>query len=63
MCHKKDSKSRLLISLPIKYNKITIIDMLNHEIGTHFVRKYNNRFQIWHKNKIYKRINLKYKYI
>jgi len=44
MNHKKDSKSRLSISLPIKYNQITIINMLNHEIGTHFVRKYNNKF-------------------
>ena len=44
MSHKKDIKSRLLLSLPLKYNKQTIINMLNHEIGTHFVRKFNNKF-------------------
>ena len=42
--HKKEGKSRLIISKPIRYTKETIYGMMNHEIGTHFVRKFNNKF-------------------
>lgn len=30
--------------------------VLNHEIGTHFIRKYNNKFQCWFKKKKYYQI-------
>jgi hypothetical protein len=40
--HNKNTKSTIVIGLPIKYYKNTILGVLNHEIGTHFIRKYNN---------------------
>jgi hypothetical protein len=39
----KGIKSRIIIGLPIKYYENTILGVLNHEIGTHFIRKVNNR--------------------
>ena len=41
----------MIIKIPITHTKETIIGTLNHEIGTHFVRKFNNKFQPWYKNK------------
>jgi len=43
--------SRVMISLPIKYRQNTMEGVLNHEIGTHFVRKHNDRLQKWHKDR------------
>lgn len=43
MTHKKGI-SKIVIKIPISYTKDTIIDMLNHEIGTHYTRKFNNSF-------------------
>ncbi len=40
--------SVIRIGLPVEYRKNRIIDVLNHEIGTHFLRKYNDQFQLWH---------------
>jgi hypothetical protein len=40
-----------MISLPIKYRADTIEGVLNHEVGTHFIRKYNDRMQKWHKDR------------
>lgn len=45
-----------MISLPIRYRQNTIEGVLNHEIGTHFIRKYNDRLQKWHKDR--KKYNL-----
>ena len=28
-----------------------MLGVLDHEIGTHFMRAYNERFQIWHKKR------------
>jgi len=41
-------KSVLTLGLPMDYRRKQFLDMLNHEIGTHFLRKYNDRFQSWH---------------
>ena len=49
--HKKNGETEILIKLPIKYRRKRILDVLNHEIGTHCVRKENDRKQIWHKNR------------
>lgn len=48
--------SRVQIGLPINYRKNTIQGVLNHEIGTHFLRKYNDRSQKWYKDR--KKFNL-----
>ena len=41
-------KYTLMISEPVEYRKNTIRGVLNHEIGTHFIRKYNEQFQKWY---------------
>jgi hypothetical protein len=43
--------SRVIIGLPIHYSRDTIRGVLNHEIGTHFLRKNNDRLQRWHKER------------
>jgi len=44
-------KSKINIALPIEYREKRIIGVLHHEIGTHFIRKYNDRLQVWCKNR------------
>ena len=53
--------STVIIGLPIRYNKFTIEGVLNHEIGTHFIRKYNDRGQKWYKER--KKYNLDSNYL
>ncbi len=43
--------SRVIIGKPIQYRKVSVMGVLNHEIGTHFIRKHNNRLQKWHKDR------------
>jgi hypothetical protein len=43
--------SKVIVGLPIQYRQVTVTGVLNHEIGTHFIRKYNNRLQKWHKER------------
>jgi len=33
--------------LPIDYSEGRIMGVMHHEIGTHFVRKFNDKHQIW----------------
>jgi hypothetical protein len=40
-------KSIIIIGLPIEYRKNRIQGVLDHEIGTHFLRKYNDNLQVW----------------
>jgi len=40
-------KSTIIIGLPIEYRKNRIQGVLDHEIGTHFLRKYNDNLQVW----------------
>ncbi len=39
--------STVTVGLPIEYRRRKIRGVLNHEIGTHFIRKYNDRLQPW----------------
>lgn len=52
----QDGMSKVMIGLPIKYRVDTIEGVLNHEIGTHFIRKYNDKNQRWFKDR--KKFNL-----
>jgi len=47
----KNLTSTVTIGLPIEYRKKYIQGVLDHEIGTHFLRKYNNQFQPWKKQR------------
>jgi len=38
-----DGKSKVIIGLPINYRINRIEGVLNHEIGTHFIRKINDK--------------------
>ncbi len=38
-----DQKSKVFVRTPVKYTRRTIRGALNHEIGTHFIRKENNK--------------------
>jgi len=49
--HDPTGKSRVVISLPIAYRENTIMGVMHHEIGTHYIRKYNDRLQPWFKNR------------
>ena len=40
-------KSRVNIQLPIQYREGRMLGVLHHEIGTHFLRKYNNERMPW----------------
>ncbi|CAD8186550.1 unnamed protein product [Paramecium octaurelia] len=46
-----DGKSKVIIGLPINYRINRIEGVLNHEIGTHFIRKINDRQQQWYKKR------------
>ncbi len=52
----QESNSKVMIGLPIHYRKETIEGVMNHEIGTHFLRKHNDRYQKWYKDR--KKFNL-----
>ena len=45
--HDSKGKSTIIIGLPIEYRRNRIQGVLDHEIGTHYIRKYNDSFQIW----------------
>ena len=47
----KGGKSRVNIGLPIEYREGRIEGLLHHEIGTHFVRKHNEKQQVWYKKR------------
>lgn len=47
----QDSMSKVIIGLPIKYRENTIEGVMNHEIGTHFIRKFNEKNQKWFNNR------------
>jgi len=44
-------KSTVVIGLPIEYRKNRIQGVLDHEIGTHFIRKLNDNLQVWSTNR------------
>jgi len=41
----------IVISLPITHREKRILSVLDHEIGTHFIRKFNERKQPWAQNR------------
>ena len=43
----RSGMSTITIGLPIEYRQNRILGVLNHEIGTHFLRRYNDRSQLW----------------
>ena len=44
----KTGKSNLGIALPCQYNRGRMLGVLDHEVGTHFLRSYNEKYQIWY---------------
>ncbi|CAD8101119.1 unnamed protein product [Paramecium sonneborni] len=48
-----NGKSKVIIGLPINYRINRIEGVLNHEIGTHFIRKINDRQQQWYQSAKY----------
>lgn len=49
--HRPNNRAEIIICLPIQYRKKYIIGLLNHEIGTHYLRKVNNGQQVWAENR------------
>ena len=47
----KSGKSNINIRLPCGYKRGRMLGVLDHEIGTHYMRAYNERFQIWFKKR------------
>ena len=47
----KTGKSRVNIRDPPEYRRGRLNGVIDHEIGTHFMRKFNERFQVWHKKR------------
>ncbi len=47
----KGGKSKINIGLPIEYREGRIMGVLHHEIGTHFLRKFNEKQQVWYKKR------------
>jgi len=47
----KTGKSRVNIRDPPEYRRGRLFGVIDHEIGTHYIRKYNERFQTWHKKR------------
>mmetsp|Transcript_10298 Transcript_10298/g.10282 ORF Transcript_10298/g.10282 Transcript_10298/m.10282 type:complete len:142 (-) Transcript_10298:454-879(-) len=47
----KGGKSRINIGLPIEYRRGRIMGVLHHEIGTHYLRKHNEKQQVWYKKR------------
>jgi len=47
----KSGKNKVNIRLPCKYRRGGIMGVIDHEIGTHFLRRYNERLQIWSKKR------------
>lgn len=47
----KSGKNKVNIRLPCKYRRGGIMGVIDHEIGTHFLRRYNERLQIWAKKR------------
>ena len=43
--------SRMVVALPVVYRQTRLLNVLNHEIGTHYVRKFNDFFQDWYRNR------------
>lgn len=49
--HSNQGKSKVNIKLPIQYVEGRMVGVLHHEIGTHYLRKYNDRLMPWNGNR------------
>ena len=47
----KTGKCKMNIKLPCEYRIGRMIGVLDHEIGTHFLRKHNEKLQQWYKKR------------
>jgi hypothetical protein len=47
----KKKKTKINIRLPVEYRADKIMTMLHHEIGTHFIRRFNDKKQKWYGKK------------
>jgi hypothetical protein len=47
----KTGKSRINVRTPCEYRRGRILGVLDHEIGTHYLRKHNERAQVWNKKR------------
>lgn len=43
----KSVHSKLIVCLPVIYREKMLMNVLNHEIGTHYCRRYNEQLQSW----------------
>lgn len=49
--YKGKGKWAILVSLPIQHREKRVLSLFHHEIGTHYVRKFNERQQPWAYNR------------
>ena len=47
----KTGKSTINVRLPCEYRRGRMLGVLDHEIGTHYIRRYNEKFQVWYKQR------------
>ena len=47
----KTGKCKMNIKLPCEYREGRMKGVLDHEIGTHFLRKHNEKLQVWFKKR------------
>lgn len=47
----KTGKCKMNIKLPVEYREGRMLGVLDHEIGTHFLRKHNEKNQQWYKKR------------
>ena len=49
--HKPGGRAEIVVGLPVRYRRDYVICLLNHELGTHFLRKFNENKQVWFQNR------------
>ena len=49
----RTGKSKINVKIPVEYYRKAIVPLLHHEIGTHFLRKFNDKQQKWFKKDKY----------
>jgi hypothetical protein len=47
----KTGKSTINVRTPCEYRRGRMHGVLDHEIGTHYMRRYNEKFQVWYKKR------------
>lgn len=49
--HQQGKRSRIIIQMPVDYTESRIWGVMHHEIGTHYLRRINERKQVWWKQR------------